>query len=100
MRNSKKWYPERITFDKESMKWIRKADEAGPSSSNQADLQKEAETAKKMLTNAKLLISRGLNSKVFADVETGYLFWLRHNLNLQWLFKRWLKEKKKVIDPM
>ncbi|XP_070379490.1 uncharacterized protein [Dermacentor albipictus] len=72
VRNAKKLYSERIASEEEqSAKRQRKADEAGSSSGDQADLQKEVETARKMLTNAELLISRGLKSKDFADIESG-----------------------------
>lgn len=71
VRNSKKLYSERIASEEEqSTKQQHKADEAGRSSNEEADLQKEVEIAK-MLTNAQLLISHGLKSKDLADIESG-----------------------------
>ncbi|KAH7984366.1 hypothetical protein HPB52_019969 [Rhipicephalus sanguineus] len=71
VRNSKKRYSERLALEKEqSAKRPREEPEAGPSSEGQ-DLQKEVETAKKMLTNAELLIAHGLKTKDFAEVESG-----------------------------
>lgn len=71
VRNSKKRYSERLALEKEqSAKRPREEPEAGPNSEGQ-DLQKEVETAKKMLTNAELLIAHGLKTKDFAEVESG-----------------------------
>ncbi|KAL3225678.1 hypothetical protein MRX96_025713 [Rhipicephalus microplus] len=63
VRNSKKKYSERLALEKEqSAKRPREEPEAGPNSEGQ-DLQKEVETAKKMLTNDELLIAHGLKTK-------------------------------------
>ncbi|KAL3226632.1 hypothetical protein MRX96_024832 [Rhipicephalus microplus] len=71
VRNSKKRYSERLALQKEqSAKRPREEPEAVPNSEGQ-DLQKEVETAKKMLTNAELLIAHGLKTKDFAEVESG-----------------------------
>lgn len=95
VRNSKKRYTERLALEKEqSAERPRKEPEAGPSSKDQ-DLQKEVETANKMLLNAELLIAHGLKSKGFAEVESGNSLLASENLDLRWPFKRWPKVKKK-----
>ncbi|KAL3184722.1 hypothetical protein MRX96_005828 [Rhipicephalus microplus] len=95
VRNSKKRYSERLALEKEqSAKRPREEPEAGPNSEGQ-DLQKEVETAKKMLTNAELLIAHGLKTKDFAEVESGNSLLASEKSRLEMAIQKMAGSKKK-----
>lgn len=96
VRNSKRKYTERLDLEKEqSAKRALKEPEAGPSSEDR-DLQKEVEAAKKMLTNAELLISHGLKSKDFAEVESGNSLLTSGKARLEAAIQKMAESKKKT----